>query len=224
MATDTLVLFDDLTQCTQPPRPQALCDCGATAPVNDGVLGLHVPKTEADGSSGCRYSLRTVTPGAALARDNVLNPAEQSVRDNVRNRLERGLTFTAPPGYSLPTDIANLLALADAKGWATVQEWEPPSDGYGYLLNLRVGRASDWHYDWCLFMTPDVAQETVYRRSHTPARPYLHITPPITAIRRAISKNPLPKGVDLPRVGSPHIWSIANAPSSWWLEVGGQET
>lgn len=224
-----------------PPYRTSLCACGNTAPVYDDgygdVLGLHAPKTEASpagqrrpvirdayGASGCRYSLRTVTLDAALQRDNALNPAEQRVRDITQNQFDQGMVFAAPHGYALPKILASLLTLAEAKGWATVQVWEPTADGYGYVLNLRVGRAHDWHYDMCLFATPDVALETVNSRSYTPDRPYSHITPAITAIRKAITKNPVPKGADLPYVGSPHIWSLANAPSSWWLEEGGRET
>lgn len=223
------------TQTAPAPRRTSLCACGNTAPVYEGVLGLHVPKTERTpdgrqrpvirdiyGSAGCRYSLRTVTLDAAIQRDNILGPVEQRVRDVTRDSLERGMVFAAPRGYTLPKILANLFALAEANGWATVQVWEPTADGYGYVLNLRVGRAHDWHYDMCLFVTPGAALETVNSRSYTPDRPYSHITPAITAIRKAITKNPVPKGADLPYVGSPHIWSLANAPSSWWLEQRGR--
>lgn len=210
------------TQTAPAPRRNSLCACGNTAPVYEGVLGLHVPKTERTpdgrqrpvirdiyGSAGCRYSLRTVTLDAAIQRDNILGPVEQRVRDVTRDQLEKGRVFAAPHGYRLPKTVANLFALADANGWATVQVWTPRGDGY--VLSLRVGWADDdrrWEYDLCLIVTPDEARQTGLGWSRTPDRPHPHDTPSIKVIRKVISKNPMAKGVDPPYLGLPSFWSL----------------
>jgi len=197
-------------------RPQALCACGTTTPVYDGVLGLHEPKApdgqqhpvtgDAYGSSGCRYSLRTVTLDAAIQRDNILGPVEQQVRDATRDMLDRGMVFTAPKGYRLPKVIANLLALADANGWGAVQMWMPADDGY--VLSLRVGRADNWQYDLCWLVAPDVAQEIELGRGFTPdSSPYSIETPSIGTIRKVIAQNPLSSGDERPYLGSPRFAS-----------------
>lgn len=183
------------------------CPCGSTAPVRNGELGTHEPKSTW-GLNGqrravirdaygigftCRYSGRTVTLAAALRRDRELTQAEQAVRDTTERRLRAGITNTAPEGYALPKPVAALFALAEASGWTTAQAWAPRDDGF--VLNLRVGRPADgmhrWQYDLSYFVAPGVARRTRFGLSRTPSRPGLHDTPPIKAITAVIRANPV---------------------------------
>ncbi|MFI5748931.1 hypothetical protein ACIBBE_24055 [Streptomyces sp. NPDC051644] len=189
-------------------RVDALCPCGSTASVDarKGTLNTHEPKSEwtLDGQQRavirdafgigftCRYSGRTVTLDAALARDSVLTPAEQHVRDRTQRLLEAGTVFTAPAGYVLPKVVASLFALAEANGWATAQAWTPHEDGF--TLDLRVGRAADdglgWQYDLSWFCAPGVARRTRFGLSRSPDRRGLYDTPSVKAIRGVITANP----------------------------------
>lgn len=131
---------------------EALCPCGNTTGVRDGVLTTHEPKSTWDingqrravikDATGvgftCRYSGRTVTLAAALERDNSLTPAERNARDVTQQRLEAGITDTAPAGYALPKPIAELFALAEVNGWSTQQAWAPREGGF--VLNARVSQ------------------------------------------------------------------------------------
>jgi hypothetical protein len=186
---------------------EALCPCGNTASVRDGVLTTHEPKAMwgLDGKRRpvikdaygigwtCRYSGRTVTLDAALARDDVLTPAEKHARDVTLRRLEAGITDTAPAGYSLPKPVADLFALAEANGWATQQAWAPYDDGF--VLNARVGRATGegrrWQYDLRYFVAPGVARKTPFGLSVTPDRQSPHDTPSLKTIRAVITANPV---------------------------------
>lgn len=194
---------------------QALCPCGSPAKVDvrEGVLAPHDPAKTWDLNgqghplirdayrtigyfTGCRYSGRTVTLAAALARDAVLTPAEQRVRDVTRNHLERGITFAPPEGHRLPKIAADLFALAEDNGWTTVQMWIPREDGF--VIKVRVSRAGDdaglpWQYDLDWFVAPGVARRTRFGLSRTPDRPAAHDTPSIKAIRAAIAANSVPK-------------------------------
>jgi hypothetical protein len=187
------------------------CECGNSTGVRDGALTTHEPKSMWDLSGQrravirdatgigwtCRYSGRTVTLDAALARDNVLTPAEQNVRDTTVARLRAGITDTAPAGYALPKPVASLLAFAEANGWAVQQAWAPRDDGF--VLQTRVGRAaadgSKWQYDLSYFVAPGVARRTSFGLCTTPDRRGPHDTPPIKAIRAVIEKHPVPEAV-----------------------------
>ncbi|MEV8335049.1 hypothetical protein [Streptomyces niveus] len=188
-------------------RVEALCPCGSTAAVDvpNGILRTHTPKSEwtLDGQrravirdafgigSTCRYVGRTVTLDAVLARDSVLTPAEQHVRDRTQRLLEAGIVSTAPEGYTLPKVVASLFELAEANGWVTVQEWAPYEDGF--TLNLRVGRAADdgpgWQYDLSWFCASGVARRTRFGLSRSPDRRGLYDTPSVKAIRGVITAN-----------------------------------
>ncbi|WP_306317305.1 MULTISPECIES: hypothetical protein [unclassified Streptomyces] len=195
-------------------RIEALCPCGGTAGVRDGALGDHDPLstwnvnmqrvpviTDAFRKMGfatvCRYSGRTVTLAAALARDEALTPAEKRQRDVTRARLEQGVVFTAPEGWALPKIVASLFALAEDNGWATQQAWIPGEDGF--TLKLRVSRPADdelsWQYDLDWFVAPGVARRDRSGMSRTPDRPVPHDTPSVKKIREAIAANPVPEGV-----------------------------
>ncbi|MFF0166798.1 hypothetical protein [Streptomyces prasinus] len=194
--------WSDLLHCIE-----ALCPCGSTTRVRDDRLTTHEPKStwDLDGqrrpairdATGigwtCRYSGRTVTLDAALARDNALTPAEKHARDVTTRRLEAGITDTAPKGYALPKPVAGLFALAEANGWTAQQAWAPRDDGF--VLNARVGRAADegrrWQYDLSYFVAPGVARRTPFGTSVTPDRPAPHDTPPLKAIRAAITGHPV---------------------------------
>lgn len=179
------------------------CPCGNTTTVRNGELGTHEPKSEwtIDGQrravirdaygigSTCRYSGRTVTPAAALARDNVLTPAERAVRDTTERRLRAGITNTAPAGYALPKPVAALFAFAEANGWSTAQAWVP-RDG-GFVLSLRVSRPGGWEYDLSYFVAPGVARRTRFGLCHTPEYRGPRDTPSIKAITAVIASNPV---------------------------------
>lgn len=187
----------DLLHCVQ-----VQCPCGNTTSVRDGALGTHEPKSEwtlngqrravirdAYGiGATCRYSGRTVTVAAALARDSVLTEAERHVRDATEQRLRAGITDTAPEGYALPKPVAALFALAEANGWATAQAWAPRDDGF--VLNLRVGREG-WQYDLGYFVAPGVARRTQFGLCRTPDRRAPHDTPSLKAITVVIRANPV---------------------------------
>jgi hypothetical protein len=202
--------WSDLLHCVE-----ALCPCGNTTTVRDGVLTTHEPKATwtADGkrravisdaySNGwaCRYSGRTVTLDAALARDNILTPAEQRVRDATQSRLEAGITNTAPAGYALPKPVAALFAHAETHGWRTAQAWVPDRDRdtgelYGFVLNLRVSRSvaggRGWQYDLSYFVAPGVARRTRFGLCKTPDRPGLRDTPSLKRIQAVITAHPAP--------------------------------
>ena len=187
------------------------CPCGSTTTVNtrDGVLDTHGPKSTwtIDGQrraviadaygigSTCRYSGRTVTLAAALARDNVLTDAERAVRDTTEHRLRAGITNTAPAGYALPKPVTTLFAFAEANGWSTAQAWVPDRDRdtgelHGYVLNLRVGRPG-WQYDLSYFLAPGVARRTRFGLCHTPEHRGPHDTPSLKAITTVIRANPV---------------------------------
>ncbi|MEU9602638.1 hypothetical protein AB0E06_38345 [Streptomyces sp. NPDC048109] len=192
-------------------RVDALCPCGSTTSVDvrTGTLSTHSPKSEwtLDGQwravsrdafgigATCRYSGRTVTLDAALARDSVLTSAEQHVRDRTQRLLEAGTVFTAPEGYVLPKVVTSLFALAETNGWATAQAWTPYEDGFA--LNLRVGRSADdglgWQYDLSWFCAPGVARRTRFGLSRSPDRRGLYDTPSVKAIRGVITANPASK-------------------------------
>ncbi|MEU1824215.1 hypothetical protein ABZ502_17530 [Streptomyces abikoensis] len=199
-------VWSDLLHCVE-----ALCPCGSTASVDvrKGALGTHEPKSEwtPDGKRRaiiedaygvgvtCRYSGRTVTLDAALARDSALTPAEQHVRDRTQRLLEAGVVFTAPGGYALPKAAANLLSHAEDHGWTAAQAWTPYEDGF--TLNLRVGRAADdglgWQYDLSWFCAPGVARRTRFGLSRSPGRRGLYDTPSVKAIQGVITANPVPQ-------------------------------
>ncbi|WP_086559897.1 hypothetical protein [Streptomyces africanus] len=186
---------------------EALCPCGNTTSVRDGVLTTHEPKStwdrdgkrrpviaDATGTGWtCRYSGRTVTLAAALERDAVLTPAEKYTRDTTLRRLKAGIVDRAPAGYALPKPVAELFALAEANGWTTAQAWASRDDGYA--LDVRVSRATDegwlWKYDLSYFVAPGVARRTPFGLSVTPDRRRLHDTPSIKAIRAVITANPV---------------------------------
>ncbi|MEV0220815.1 hypothetical protein [Streptomyces sp. NPDC050704] len=191
-------------------RVEVLCPCGSTSGVRSGELTTHEPKSTYDmngqrrsvisDATGigwtCRYSGRTVTLDAALARDSVLTPAEKRVRDTTQHRLESGITDTAPAGYVPPKPIAELFALADANGWTAQQAWAPRDEGF--VMNIRVSRAADhgakWQYNLSYFVAPGVARRTQFGLSVTPDRRAQHDTPSIKAIRAVIEQHPAPEG------------------------------
>lgn len=195
-------VWTDLSRCIQ-----VQCPCGNTASVRNGALTAHEPKSTWDingqrrsviaDATGigwtCRYSGRTVTVAAALARDSVLTEAEQHVARTVRARLEAGITDTAPEGYALPKPVAALFALAEANGWRVQQAWAPRDDGF--ILNMRVSRATDegwlWRYDLSYFVAQRSAHRTSFGLSVTPDRRRLHDTPSLKAITAAIRANPV---------------------------------
>lgn len=181
----------------------ALCPCGSTAPVRNGELGTHEPKTEwtQDGRRRaviadaygigwtCRYSGRTVVLAAALARDDALTGAEKHARDATLARLRAGVTDTAPEGYTLPKPVADLFTLAETHGWTTQQAWMPKDDGF--VLSLRVSRSGGWKYDLTYFLAPGVARQTRFGLCRTPQRPAPHGTPSLKAITTVIRANPV---------------------------------
>jgi hypothetical protein len=189
---------------------ETLCPCGNTTSVRDGGLTTHEPKAgwgldgkrrpvikDAYGTGyTCRYSGRTVTLAAALARDEALTPAEKHARDVTLRRLEAGIVDTAPAGYALPKPVADLFALAEANGWTTQQAWVPRDDGF--VLNVRVSRAADegrrWQYDLSYFVAPGVARKTSFGLSVTPDRRSPHDTPSLKTIRAVITANPVTEG------------------------------
>lgn len=185
---------------------QVQCPCGNTASVRDGELGTHEPKSEwtSDGfrravirdaygiGATCRYSGRTVTLGAALARDNALTPAERYARDVTERRLRGGVVNVAPAGYTLPKPVAGLFAHAEANGWTTQQAWAPRDDGF--VLNLRVSRPGGWQYDLSYFVAPGVTRKTSFGLSRTPDHRGLRDTPSLKAIRDVITANPVTEG------------------------------
>lgn len=186
---------------------EALCPCGNTASVRNGRLGTHEPKTTWDlngqrrtviaDATGigwtCRYSDRTVTLAAAVARDEALTPAERHTRDVTQRRLEAGITNRAPDGYALPKPVAELFALAEANGWTMQQAWTPRDDSF--VLAVRVGREADegrrWQYDLSYFVAPGVSRRTSFGLSVTPDRRAPHDTPSLKAIRAVITANPV---------------------------------
>jgi hypothetical protein len=185
---------------------QVQCPCGNTTGVRNGALTTHEPRSTWDlnrqrrsvirDATGigftCRYSGRTVTLAAALARDNVLTPAEQHVRDATQSRLEAGITNTAPEGYVLPKPVAGLFAHAEANGWTTQQAWAPREGGF--VLNLRVSRPGGWQYDLSYFVASGVARRTRFGLCTTPDHRGLHDTPSLKAITAVIRANPLTEG------------------------------
>lgn len=197
-------VWSDLFRCVE-----AQCPCGSTTRVRDGALTRHEPRSEwtIDGQrramirdaydkgpgAACRYTDRTVTLEAALARDNALTPAEKNARDVTHRLLEAGVTFTAPEGYALPKPAAGLFALAEASGWTVKQAWTP-RDG-GFALDLLVGRrAGDgrvWDYRLTYFVAPGVARRTRFGLSRTPDRRAPHDTPSVKAIQAVITANPV---------------------------------
>lgn len=186
---------------------QALCPCGNTTSVRDGLLTAHEPKATWDMSGQrrsvirdatgegwtCRYSGRMVTLAAALERDAVLTPAEKHARDVTQRRLEAGIVDRAPAGYTLPKPVAELFALAGTNGWTVQQAWAPYDDGY--RLSTRVGRAADegrrWQYDLTYFVAPGVTRRTSFGLCVTPDRRGPHDTPSLKAIRAVITANPV---------------------------------
>jgi hypothetical protein len=184
------------------------CPCGNTTSVNvrEGVLNTHEPKSEwtLNGQRRavirdaygigvtCRYSGRTVTLDAALARDSVLTPAEAHVRRATQARLAAGITDTAPAGYALPKPVVTLFALAEANGWTAQQAWAPRDDGF--ILNARVGRDGGWQYDLSYFVAPGVARKTSFGLCRTPGWPGPHDTPSLKAITAVIRANPVAEG------------------------------
>lgn len=194
-------IWSDLLSCIQ-----VLCPCGSTTGVRDGALTMHEPKSTWDvngqrrpvisNATGigwtCRYSGRTVTLDAALARDNALTPAEKHVRDAMQRGLEAGITDTAPAGYTPPKPVAELLALAEANGWSARQMWAP-RDG-GFTMQARVSRPADdgaqWQYDLSYFIAPGVSRRTRFGLAVTPDRRGPHDTPSIKAIRAVIEQHP----------------------------------
>ncbi|MFJ4741027.1 hypothetical protein [Streptomyces sp. NPDC088775] len=197
-------VWSDLQRCVL-----ALCPCGSAARVDvrDGVLGAHEPKAEwtLDGKRRavirdaygtgftCRYSGRAVTLASALARDNVLTPAEREVRDWTQRLLEAGVVFAPPRGYALPKAAANLLSHAEDHGWAAAQAWTPYEDGF--TLNVRVSRAVDdglgWQFDLSWFCAPGVARRTRFGLSRSPDRRGLYDTPSVKAIHGVITAHPV---------------------------------
>ncbi|MFJ4879725.1 hypothetical protein ACIP93_31605 [Streptomyces sp. NPDC088745] len=197
-------VWSDLQRCVL-----ALCPCGSAARVDgrDGILGAHEPKAEwtLDGKRRavirdaygtgftCRYSGRAVTLAAALARDNVLTPAEREVRDRTQRLLEAGVAFAPPRGYALPKAAANLLSHAEDHGWAAAQAWTPYEDGF--TLNVRVSRAVDdglgWQFDLSWFCAPGVARRTRFGLSRSPDRRGLYDTPSVKAILGVITAHSL---------------------------------
>lgn len=74
----------------------ALCPCGASFPVREGILGTHFPVMYegrapvledpfAPGTAACRYSGRAVTAEAAQRRDEALTDAERRIAGRVRS-------------------------------------------------------------------------------------------------------------------------------------------
>lgn len=76
-------------------KVDALCPCGASADVREGILGTHFPVMYEGrppslrdpfmpGTAACRYSGRTVTAEAAQRRDNAPSDAESRIAGRVR--------------------------------------------------------------------------------------------------------------------------------------------
>jgi hypothetical protein len=191
------------------------CPCGNTTRVRDGSLTTHEPKMEwtTDGQrravirdaygigSTCRYSGRTVTLAAALARDNLLTPAEEHVRVGTLDRLRAGVTDTAPAGYTLPKPVAALFSVAEANGWSTAQAWVPerdyetrePLEGE-FTVRVLVGRPDGWRYDLSYLVAPGVARRTRFGLCTTPDRRGPYDTPSLKAITAVIRANPVTEG------------------------------
>lgn len=204
-------------------KVEVLCPCGNTASVQDGALTIHNPKSEwtIDGKrhplipdafatgvpwSGCRYTGRTVTLAAALARDEAPTEAEARIARATWDRLEAGITDTGPTGCELPKPLASLVAFAEAHGWTVRQAWRPERDretrewlAGEYNVSVQVSRPADegpgWRYDLSYYVAPGVAKRTRGGLCRTPDRRGVYDTPSLKKIRDAITANPVGPGV-----------------------------
>lgn len=193
------------------------CPCGTDAQVDsDGILGAHEPKQQwgYDGQRRsvikdaygigflCRYSGRTVTLAAALARDERLTEAEKRARDIAQKRAEAGVLYSPPAGYTLSKPLASLFMLADQCGWTTQQAWVPVRDSHtpGFNLSVRVSRAGisgpGWRYDLSYFVAPGIARRTRFGLCVTPDQRGVQDTPSVKAISAAIAANPVTSHVE----------------------------
>lgn len=105
----------------------ALCPCGASFPVREGILGTHFPPIYngaklrdpfLPGTGACRNSGRAVTVEAAQRRDAELNENERRIRGRVRDN---------PSGW---LGLLDWVALEDVKagdriGFTQVEQPDP---------------------------------------------------------------------------------------------------